>query len=118
MDTLPERDNQRILKLAGHFRNDNDNECLAAVRAANRILDAHKLRWCEIISPQLPQPFVKRQHEPRTWRETCAELTNRRGSLNAWEVRFVSGLPGFRAISPKQRRILDEIALRVLGRDE
>lgn len=83
----------------------------AAMAGALRILKARDLDWDELIARPL-------HHEPlhSTWRGVCAELAARPDDLRPWERLFVADLPKFSRLSSKQRYVLQEIAVRVLGR--
>jgi hypothetical protein len=123
MNMLPELAVLRLEKILSQLECESDGVRLASVAAATRVLQEHGFRWCQVST--LAQPPPSQPHRPtyraspiRTWRDTCAELVERKGCLNRWEVGFVSRLPDFRVLSIKQRRILDEIAFRVLGSSE
>jgi hypothetical protein len=116
MNTLPERSRQHLGKILGLLESEHAGERDAAVRAATRILDAHGVRWCEVLS--LAHPPTRETTQSTPWRMTCQRLMLHKDDLSVWEVRFVSGLPSFRILSVKQRTILDEIAVRVLGDGE
>jgi len=113
VNPLPEKTRQDLRKILALIGSNYGGERDAAIRAATRILERHRLKWCEILD--LPQPS-KREPLFATWRTTCAELSKRSGDLRLWERKFVADLPAFPRISTKQRYILAEIADRVLGK--
>jgi hypothetical protein len=120
MNMFPEKPRLQFEKIIAQLEDESKGVRLAAVAAATRILQENGLRWCQVLTLSQPPPSQPRRptyraSHIRTWRQTCAELVKRKGCLNNWEIGFVSGLPGFRIIPPQHRRILDEIALRVLG---
>ena len=123
MNILPERAVQRLEKIPSQLECESDGMRLASVAAVTRVLQERGFQWCQVLilaqqpSSQPRRPMY-RASPVRTWCDTCAELVKRLGCLNHWEVGFVSGLPDFHVLSVKQRRILDEIAARVLGRAE
>lgn len=108
----------RLAKILPLLSSDKQGERDAAALAAQRILTKAGLSWGDIIAPVLPpeRPKPERRDAPIGWRATCLELQKRPGSLRPWERGFVAGLPDFPRLSEKQRRILNEIAARVLGR--
>jgi hypothetical protein len=120
MSAMVTRD--KIAAVLGMMGSEHDGEALAAARMAERLRLQIGATWSELLTERPPQPqphrTTYRASPIRTWRDTCAELVKRKGCLNHWEVGFVSRLPDFRVLSVKQRRILDEIALRVLGSTE
>jgi hypothetical protein len=59
---------------------------------------ASPIAWCATADP---------------WRHTVAECLRRPGSLRRWERGFLESLTRFPRLSPKQGRILNEIADRV-----
>ena len=109
--TPAERD--RLSKLLGLIGSDMTGERDAAIQAATRLLDRHGLRWCELVT--LPSP-PKREPLHSTWRTTCTELAKHSGELRSWEWQFVVDLPRFPRISTKQQYVLNEIAVRMLGK--
>lgn len=46
-----------------------DGECLNAVRAANRTLEAAGLSWPDVLTPALPAPEPQRRQKRPHWRE-------------------------------------------------
>jgi hypothetical protein len=111
--TLPPAERDKLGKLLALIDSDKEGERDAAIRAATRLLERHRLKWCEILS--LP-PLPKREPLFSTWRATCAELQKRPHDLRPWERSFVADLPAFPRISTKQRYVLNEIATRVFAR--
>ena len=112
MNTISEKIRTDLSKILGLLDSDFEGERDSAIRAATRLLSRHGIKWCEVLS--LPPPV---KHEPHfgTWRVTCQRSAQRPGALRPWERRFVADLPGFHRISTKQRYVLSEIAVRVLG---
>jgi hypothetical protein len=109
---LSPADRARLTKLLGMLGSDHPGERDNAGVAAHRLIQSKGLAWADILATApaaAPQPLI-------SWRETCAELQKRLGSLRVWEKRFISDLPHFTRISAKQRSILAEIAERVLRR--
>jgi hypothetical protein len=113
---------ERLARVLGMLGSEHDGEALAAARAAEMIRRQMGATWSELLTepppPSKPHRPTYRASPARTWRDTCAELVKHKGCRNRWEVGFVSRLPDSRVLSAKQRRILDEIALRVLGSSE
>ena len=112
---LPAAERSKIaatLRLAAAAGGAGDAERLAAIAAAERLLARHALALPDLV---VLAPAPHREPLQSTWRETCARLAERPGSLRQWEIGFVADLPRFRRLSSKQRYILDEIARRVLG---
>lgn len=115
---VPPADRAKIasaLALASAAGGAGDPERLAALAGAERLLARHGLALPDLLS-LAPEPH--REPLIGTWRTTCAALLERRGSLRPWEVGFVTDLPNFHRLSSKQRYILNEIANRVLGKEQ
>ena len=108
---LPAEAREKLAKLLGLLGSDHPGERDAAGLAAHRLLQQHQLTWRDVLIPEQPH----REPLYSTWRATCAELTERSGDLRPWERQFVVDLPKFQRISTKQRYVLNEIAVRVLG---
>jgi hypothetical protein len=108
---LPASARTRLVKLLGMLGSAHEGERDAAVLAANRLLQQHKVSWGDLLA----KPPMHREPLYSTWRITCSELLKRPGDLRAWEKTFVADLPNFRRISTKQRYVLQEIANRVRG---
>jgi hypothetical protein len=110
--TLPDATRTKLAKLLGMLGSDHVGERDNAARAVHKLMTEAKATWNDILSPNPPE-----HREPliSTWRQTCSKLQKRQGDLRPWERGFVADLPRFPKISPKQRRILAEIADRVLG---
>jgi hypothetical protein len=111
MTALSARDRERLIACVLLWaRPGTAAEREAAAAGAQRILQTRGLTWEDVIStPPKDEPLIA------TWRATCAALANRPGDLRPWERRFITDLPRFQRISPKQRSALNEIAVRVLG---
>ncbi len=114
--SLLRRDRERIIGCLNLWRKPGTTgERDAAAAALNRLLEARGLGWEEIINRQACN--IEQRHEPPFlgWRGDLAACQRAAHNLTEWEQNFVSRLPDFRVLSVKQRRMLDEIALRVLG---
>jgi hypothetical protein len=95
---------------AGHDGTAHDGEALAAVHAANRLLDRHGMTWGDLLlPPKAPQPFPR---PSRTDEALLAALE--RCPLADWPRDFVQGirarLRSGHALTPVQRAKLRELA--------
>jgi len=108
---LPQRERDRLAKLLALLGSDKHGERDAAGLAAHRLMQRVGLSWEQLLAP----PVVKREPLHCPWRQTCAELARHPGDPRPWERKFVADLPAFPRLSTKQRRVLNEIAARVLG---
>jgi predicted component of type VI protein secretion system len=113
MSALPATSQTKLAKLLGMLGSDHAGERDAAAVAAHRLVTQAGVTWRQVVSPPA---IEKALPELGTWRQTVAECLAQRGSLRAWEVKFLHDLPGFRRLSTKQRYCLKEIADRVLKR--
>jgi hypothetical protein len=111
---MNKRDRTKVaatLALAEANSNAPDGERIAAINAAERLLNKAGLRLRDLAEPSA---FTERQMpEMGTWRETCRRCLGQRHALRAWEVNFLTDVQKFRRISPKQRWIVDEVAIRL-----
>jgi hypothetical protein len=104
-------DRTRLAKLLGLLGSDFAGERNAAGLAAHRFVRERGIAWSDLLAA----PRSARRESTRApWHATCAELAKRPGHLRPWERQFIAGLPQFPHLSAKQRRILDELASRVL----
>jgi hypothetical protein len=112
LSALAPAERQKLSRILALLDSDQVGERDAAVLAATRLLQRHRMRWSELLT--IP-PTQVREPLYSTWRKTCARLMEQPGRLRPWERSFVADLPRFPRISTKQRYVLCEIADRVLG---
>ena len=90
-------------------------ERCAAEQAIGRLIVANADAFRTLLDPQKglgAQTFT--EPPAPAWRETVAECLARPGSLRPWEIGFLHDLQRWgRRLSPKQRAIVNEIAVRV-----
>ena len=120
MSAMVTRD--KIAAVSGMMGSEHDGEALAAARMAERLRLQIGATWSELLTERPPQPqphrTTYRASPIRTWRDTCAELVKRKRSPQSLGSRLRVSAAGLPCPFVKQRRILDEIALRVLGSTE
>ena len=88
MSALPEKVRDDLRKILGLLESTYEDQRDAAVHAATRLLERHGLRWCA---------------------PGCQQFRH----LDAWEEEFLSGLPRFPRLSPKQANQLLAIYTRL-----
>jgi hypothetical protein len=112
VSNLSPADRTRLVKLLGLLGSNHAGERDAAGLAAQRFIKSRGISWDDALSISRTNRHSSDEAE---WRVTCRKLRDKTHALRPWEVGFVSGLPRFNRLSDKQRRILNEIADRVLG---
>jgi hypothetical protein len=109
-------DARRLALVADRFQSSFDGERLAAFDAAGRMLAAAGWSWRELIDRAVEAGNDDDAGEPveAHHHQAVAELLRHAGELlTAWERRFLTDLLAFRALSEKQRLILDRIRDKV-----
>ena len=114
MTALDERDLDLLEKILGRLGSDFDGERATAAAMAWRFLRERKLTWGDVLRPvpashgALPTPAVG-------WRQLsvrCLDIDDRAKTLSGWERKFLLSIRArFTPPTPKQRAVLDRIAL-------
>ena len=100
------------LALAEEASNPHDGERLAALHAAERLLDKHGMKLRDLV--RVPGERPKGRDAPHApWRDTVRRCQERPGGLRPWEGKFLASLAAFPRLSDKQSKILREIASRL-----
>jgi hypothetical protein len=116
MRPIPAPDFDLLRKLVSLQDSPYPGEREAAVAAATRLLDRHKLKWSKLLSllEVQQQPTPRPEPDPACgWRGTAARCSRYPQLINKWEHDFLTGLPRFPRLSAKQRTALDKIAIRL-----
>ncbi len=112
--TLQHSHIERLSRLLGMTGSNHDGEALNAIRAANAMLQKHRLTWPEVLLPSEPPEAACNDYGVTDHRrEAEAILAAHRASLTAWEVDFLAGILGFQQLQPKQVAILAGIRKKV-----
>lgn len=122
---LKDSDRVRLIKLLGMTGSAHDGEVANAAMAADRLVRQAGLTWHDVLQPSVvraesmpepkPRPSTYTWRPARDWRTLAADCLRRRHALSEWEVTFLTNVTGFRVISDKQRKCLNNITLRLLG---
>lgn len=111
MKALAKRDRDKLVAILGMLGSDFDGERAAAGLKATELLRARGLTWSDVVparrgaTPPPGQP---------AWCNTRADdldlCTRHFASLRRWEADYVISFTTTLRVSPKQRRVLHEIA--------
>ena len=107
-------DRRRLALVADRFESPFDGERLAALEAAGRMLAAAGASWRDLIDGAIEADDTddgEPVEAPIHAHDVAAMLQHPAAKyLSPWEQRFLRGCMSFRALSPKQRTMLAEIA--------
>lgn len=107
-------DARRLALVTDRFGSPHDGERLAALEAAGRILAAGGVSWRELIGAvQADDTDDGEPVEAHHYHQVRELLLEGRYIVTPWERQFLTGLLGFRTLSDKQQRTLEEIARKV-----
>lgn len=120
---------EKLAKICGLLGSDHDGERSAAAHQASLLLRRHGLTWREVIERGLVRS-ERRQRKPKReaptaaappkpdWRALVRDCLCCQGRLSKFEIELLRVIWQQPSISPKQRRVLNEIAtkLREAGR--
>jgi hypothetical protein len=100
-------DRQRLARVLGMLGSTHDGEVLAAARLAEQLRARAGVTWTELLG-------AHPSDDPHGQIIRCLDHPE---LLTDWEIDFLHILRGFTEPTPKQRAILERIALKVRARD-
>jgi hypothetical protein len=109
---LTPSDRTRLVKLLGMLGSAHDGERASAGLLATRLLRDRGLSWDDLLQPRLPPPKTdSRPQWPASadWRTQVAVCRVQTHLFNAWEQKFLHGLPRLRRLSLRQHEILAKL---------
>lgn len=124
---LAPADRTKLAAVLGLLGSPHQGERDAAALAADRLVRKHGLSWGDVLAPQpqsVPHPETSRRREPPAppewthrpptdhWSDlqVCAQ---RPDLLSTWETQYLRSIWYTPRPSPKQRRIIADIAAKV-----
>jgi hypothetical protein len=108
-------DRRKLVSCLGMLGSDHDGECLAAARAAHRLVSQLRLTWSDIVTPAAaPAPSVHKAE----WQSQLTMLDSRWGLLTEWERNFASSIRNWIGEPTEKQRaqiqkIVDRLSERV-----
>lgn len=119
MPSLPAKQPDQLVKVAGLPASNQPGEVFNAAQATTRLLREARLTWADLITGSIPTaaPPRKASRLPRftsgDWWNDITICRARPDLLTDWERRFLENLTSFASLFPKQRATLFRLRERM-----